>query len=217
MRLVSIRTLKVNLRLLEQFIQRGRLTVIDHHDQERVFGAGEPTAAWRLNRPSTFMRILRNPQLNLGETYMDGEWDVAQGTLHDLLTILRTSLEPNISRNRWLDPLWAVLRSWNGLAASRTATCFPSTRAVPVPSTERGAVRPSTERVSTQNRLPAGAEPSSSVLSKVSVSDVPVTRAASSSGRAVPAAAVTVRSKLPTALPSVSRRPAPSDAALAAW
>ena len=119
MRLVSIRTLKVNLRLLEQFIQRGRLTVIDHHDQERVFGAGEPTAAWRLNRPSTFMRILRNPQLNLGETYMDGEWDVAQGTLHDLLTILRTSLEPNISRNRWLDPLWAVLRSWNGLAASR--------------------------------------------------------------------------------------------------
>ena len=50
---------------------------------------------------------------------MDGEWDVAEGTLHDLLTILRTNLESNISRNRWLDPLWAVLRSWNGLAASR--------------------------------------------------------------------------------------------------
>lgn len=109
----------MNLRLLEQFIQRGRLTVIDHHGQERVFGEGEPTAAWRLNRPSTFMRILRNPQLNLGETYMDDEWDVAEGTLHDLLTILRTNLESNISRNRWLDPLWAVLRSWNGLAASR--------------------------------------------------------------------------------------------------
>ena len=109
----------MNLRLLEQFIQRGRLTVIDHQGEERVFGAGEPTAAWRLNRPSTFMRILRNPQLNLGETYMDDEWDVAEGTLHDLLTILRTNLESNISRNSWLDPLWAVLRSWNGLAASR--------------------------------------------------------------------------------------------------
>ena len=109
----------MNLRLLEKFIQRGRLTLIGHDGRERTFGDGEPTAAWRLNRPSTFMRILRNPPLNLGETYMNGEWDVAEGTLHDLLTILRINLESNVNRDSWLDPLWAVLRSWNGLAASR--------------------------------------------------------------------------------------------------
>lgn len=109
----------MNLRLLEKFIQQGRLTVIGHDGRERTFGEGEPSAAWRLNGPSTFMRILRNPQLNLGETYMDGEWDVGEGTLHDLLTILRINLEPKVSGRRWLDPLRAVLRSWNGLAASR--------------------------------------------------------------------------------------------------
>ena len=109
----------MNLRLLEKFIQQGRLTVIGHDGRERTFGEGEPSATWRLNGPSTFMRILRNPQLNLGETYMDGEWDVGEGTLHDLLTILRINLEPKVSGRRWLDPLRAVLRSWNGLAASR--------------------------------------------------------------------------------------------------
>ena len=109
----------MNLRILEKFIQRGRLTVIDHEGGRRTFGEGEPTAAWRLNRSSTFPRILRNPLLNLGETYMDGEWDVAEGTLHGLLTILRANLESNVTGRRWLDPFRAVLRSWNGLAASR--------------------------------------------------------------------------------------------------
>ena len=93
--------------------------MIDHAGGRRAFGEGEPTAAWRLNRSSTFSRILRNPLLNLGETYMDGEWDVAEGTLHDLLTILRTNLESNVTGRSWLAPFWAVLRSWNGLAASR--------------------------------------------------------------------------------------------------
>ena len=109
----------MNLRLLEQFIQRGQLTVIDHEGRERAFGEGQPVAVWRWNRPRTFPRILRNPQLNLGETYMDGEWDVAEGTLHGLLTILRVNLEANVTHSRWLDPVWAVLRSWNGLTASR--------------------------------------------------------------------------------------------------
>ncbi|MCY4213701.1 MAG: cyclopropane-fatty-acyl-phospholipid synthase [Gammaproteobacteria bacterium] len=109
----------MNLRLLEKFIHQGRLTVIGPDGRERAFGEGEPRASWRLNRPSTFPRILRNPPLNLGETYMDGEWDVGEGTLHDLLTILRINLEPEIPRRGWPRPLRAVLRSWNGLAASR--------------------------------------------------------------------------------------------------
>ena len=65
------------------------------------------------------MRILRNPQLNLGETYLNGEWDVGEGTLHDLLTILRINLESNLTSRSRLSPLWTLLRSWNGLTASR--------------------------------------------------------------------------------------------------
>ena len=95
------------------------MTLVNHDGREQRLGAGEPAAAWRLNRPSTLMRILRNPQLNLGETYMDGEWDVGEGTLHDLLTILRINLESNLTRSNRLDPVWSLLRSWNGLAASR--------------------------------------------------------------------------------------------------
>ncbi len=109
----------MNPRILEQFIQQGHLTLIDHTGEERAFGQGDPEAAWRLNKPGVFNTILRNPQLQLGETYMDGAWDLVEGDLHDLLWILRINAEANTSTSRWLDPLISLLGAWNNMTASR--------------------------------------------------------------------------------------------------
>ncbi len=105
--------------LLEKFIRRGELTVIDHEGEPHTFGSGEPRAAIRLNTPSAFSVMVRNPQLKLGEAYMDGLWDVAEGTLHDVLTVLRLNLEAAVAGSGVLRPLQALLSSWNGITASR--------------------------------------------------------------------------------------------------
>ena len=105
--------------LLEKFVQRGELTVIDHEGGRHRFGNGAPRAAMRLNTSSAFGVIARNPQLKLGEAYMDQLWDVAEGTLHDLLTLLRINMEAAVAESGRWQPLKALLSSWNGITASR--------------------------------------------------------------------------------------------------
>ena len=109
----------MNSDLLERFIRQGRLKVVAPDGRETTYGDGTPYAAWRLNQPGAWRAMLRNPQLNLGETYMDGGWDITEGSLHDLLTILRRNIEANLGGSHWLNPLWALLGSWNNVAASR--------------------------------------------------------------------------------------------------
>ncbi len=105
--------------LLEKFVRQGELTVIDHLGNRHIFGSGEPRATMRLNTRSAFATLARNPQLQLGETYMQQLWDVPDGTLHDLLTLLRINLESAVSGSRRWQPLRALLTSLNGLASSR--------------------------------------------------------------------------------------------------
>lgn len=108
-----------SLALLQKFVRRGELTVIDHEGERQTFGTGEPRAAIRLSTASAFGVMARNPGLKLGEAYMDGLWDVAEGTLHDVLTLLRINLEAAIAGGGRWQPLRALLTSLNGLAASR--------------------------------------------------------------------------------------------------
>ncbi|TGG92643.1 MAG: class I SAM-dependent methyltransferase [Aphanocapsa feldmannii 277cV] len=109
----------MNTQLLDKFIRKGRLTLIDHRGLVTVFGEGSPSVSWRLNNASTLSTILRNPQFQLGETYMAGEWDVVEGSLHDIITILRINLENNLAgRGHWYK-LFSLLGGWNDIAASR--------------------------------------------------------------------------------------------------
>ena len=105
--------------LLEKFVRRGELTVIDHKGARHTFGNGAPRATLRLNARSAFGFMARNPQLNLGEAYMDQQWDVVEGTLHDVLTILRVNLGTAVEGSRRWHPLRALLSSWNTITASR--------------------------------------------------------------------------------------------------
>ncbi len=51
------------------------------------FGSGPPAATVTLRDRSTLLRILRNPFLAFGETYMDGEWEPRGGDLAQVLKV----------------------------------------------------------------------------------------------------------------------------------
>ena len=109
----------MNLGGFHKFLKKGSLILVACDGSEHRFGEGSPSVTWRIRAPNTFAKILRNPQRNLGETYLAGEWDVPEGSLHDLLTILRTNLETELSSNILFKPAQAFMSSWNHLAASR--------------------------------------------------------------------------------------------------
>ncbi|MDP6375482.1 MAG: cyclopropane-fatty-acyl-phospholipid synthase family protein [Pseudomonadales bacterium] len=113
--------------LFKQLVRYGELTIIDHDGRHYRFGHtstrhDEPRASWRLTKPGVVAHILANPLMNLGESYLDGRWDVAEGSLHDLLSILRTNLETAVTANSTRALLskaaGQLLQSWNGIRAS---------------------------------------------------------------------------------------------------
>ena len=109
------------LKLLDRHIRRGTLTVVEPDGARHTFGAGDPSATWVLKAPGTARRILLNPGANLGETYMNEEWDVEGGALADLLTVLRVNMERNLpgrSVAALLGPLATLVTSWNNVRAS---------------------------------------------------------------------------------------------------
>lgn len=109
----------MNVGLFDRFLTNGSLTIITAEGAQQQFGSGSPTATIRVRGARTLARMVRNPQLNLGETYMAGEWDVVDGTLHGLLTILRTNLESHTRRSPSFGGLRSMVGTWNHIAASR--------------------------------------------------------------------------------------------------
>jgi cyclopropane-fatty-acyl-phospholipid synthase len=92
--------------LLERFVQNGTLSVIDANGKRHVFGgAPGPVVAFRLHDRSLPRKLFFNPDLALGEAYMDGTLTFEEGTLHDFLQLF------NLNRSSLgTHPLQAVLR-----------------------------------------------------------------------------------------------------------
>src|SRR6185436_17257893 len=82
----------MRLELFERYVKHGELTLVDVTGARHRFGSGTPRVTWVMRRPDTLRRVLADPALELGETYMDEAWDVADGTLTDLITLLRTNM-----------------------------------------------------------------------------------------------------------------------------
>ena len=73
-------------KLLRSFIKRGTLRVIDPGGKLHVFGQGAPEVTVRLHDRKVPLRILRNPDLETGQAYMDGTLTIENGaTVHDFL------------------------------------------------------------------------------------------------------------------------------------
>jgi cyclopropane-fatty-acyl-phospholipid synthase len=93
--------------LLRRFIQTGTLNVIDARGNHHVFrGAPGPIVTFRLHDPALPRKLFWNPDLALGEAYMDGTLTFEDCTLHDFLKLFNLN-----RRSLGTHPLQAVLRA----------------------------------------------------------------------------------------------------------
>ena len=108
-------------KLFQEHMRNGTLTLVTPDGERQTFGDGAPRATWILRKPRALLKILLNAEANLGETYMNEEWDVEDGDLIDLLNILRTNVEPAVSNRRLMaltGPVATLVQSWNTARAS---------------------------------------------------------------------------------------------------
>jgi len=74
---------------LGQFIRRGTMTFTTASGAKFTCGDGnDPSVSARFLTKRTERRILLNPELALGEAYMNGTFVVENGTIADVLEIL---------------------------------------------------------------------------------------------------------------------------------
>ena len=91
---------------LEKFIRRGSLTCTTASGAKFTCGdgTGNPVSV-RFTTTQAEYRILLNPELALGETYMDGTFIVENGSIADLLAVLFD--QPEVLP-RWATPQWWI-------------------------------------------------------------------------------------------------------------
>jgi len=91
-------------RTLTQFIRRGAMTVTTASGAKFACGdgGGQPVAVHFITK-SAQRRVLFNPELGLGEAFMNGEFVVENGTIADVLAVLLNQPE---ALPRWIKPNW---------------------------------------------------------------------------------------------------------------
>jgi cyclopropane-fatty-acyl-phospholipid synthase len=92
---------------LRRFIRQGSLTVTTATGRTYVLGDGSGAAvAVRFTTAKAQRQVLLNPQLRLGEAYMDGTFVVDRGSIADFLAIVLR--QDHIASPRWSVPLQFV-------------------------------------------------------------------------------------------------------------
>jgi cyclopropane-fatty-acyl-phospholipid synthase len=92
---------------LQSFIRRGDLTVITPRGVRLAFGDGHGNPVTiRITSSRTMRRLLLNPELHLGEAYMDGTLIVERGSICDLLSLVL------FQQRDMMLPLWATPQWW---------------------------------------------------------------------------------------------------------
>ncbi len=87
---------------LSRFIRHGSFTVTTAAGNTYTFGDGSgPPVAVRFTNAKAQRAVLLNPELRLGEAYMDGTFVVEQGSIADALAIL-------LRQERIAPPTWAL-------------------------------------------------------------------------------------------------------------
>lgn len=81
---------------LKKFIRRGRLVVMDAYGKRHEFGEAnaQPQCTIRLHDKSLHWKLLINPELYLGEAYMDETLTIEdESRLHDLLKVFGINMQ----------------------------------------------------------------------------------------------------------------------------
>src|SRR5215470_7550117 len=100
---------------LKSIIRRGALRVTTARGRTFVFGdgTGAPIAV-RFNSASAERGILLDPELKLGEAYMDGTFVVEEGSIADLLALLLAQARIGAPWH-WVQPHWLLRFVWRHL------------------------------------------------------------------------------------------------------
>lgn len=102
-------------RLLSRVIRVGTLDVIDADGGRHVFsGAPGPRVAIRLHSRALHHRLCLDPDLHVGEAYMDGTLTIEEGTLTDFATLVASNLRfvSAAPLSAWRGRLARLLRRW---------------------------------------------------------------------------------------------------------
>lgn len=84
--------------LFRQIFHTGSLTLIAPDGRIHHIGTGKPTVAVRIVDPSVIWRLLLNPDLAVGEAYMDGALVVEEGDIYSFLDLCLANLGRNNGR-----------------------------------------------------------------------------------------------------------------------
>jgi cyclopropane-fatty-acyl-phospholipid synthase len=109
---------------LQKYIRRGSLKVTTAGGTTRTFGDGSgPAVAVRFTTAAAQRAVLLDPELKLGETYMDGTFVVERGSIADVLAVLLRQERVGAANWAWLPRLlrhlFRRLQQYNPRARSR--------------------------------------------------------------------------------------------------
>lgn len=106
------------LSLLEKHIKQGILHLHLPDGTHHRFGDSGTEAHWYVHSEKALMKIARDWEFEIGQTYMDGAWDSGDHSLRDLLFVLRANFQGGGRRRRWFSPLLSLLEQGNRIARS---------------------------------------------------------------------------------------------------
>jgi len=115
---------------LSRVIRHGRLTVIDPDGAAEHFGepaAGFPEVSVRFVTRAAMRRVILDPRLGAGESYIDGDMEVVEGDIMALIGLLRMNtpwdrgakLKDKTRIGRWIEGLKTRIGSINRQRQSR--------------------------------------------------------------------------------------------------
>ncbi len=88
---------------LAKFIAKGDLTIIDHTGRAERFGDGSgQKLVVRFNSAAAERAAAANPALKLGEGYMEGEIDMLEGTVFDLIMLAHANAGRGLMPAVWM-------------------------------------------------------------------------------------------------------------------
>ncbi len=79
----------------------GTLEIIDSNGKTHKFGNSNPNVCIRLKNKSIQRKIFLNPNLHIGEAYMNEELVVEKGTIEDFLNLITNCYDDFISNNKF--------------------------------------------------------------------------------------------------------------------
>lgn len=105
------------LKLLEKHVKEGIIHLHLPDGSTHTFGDSGLEAHWHIRNEKAIMRIARDWEFELGQTYMEGGWDTGDGDLRILLGLLRTNFDVKIP-SKWNSPFVSLLDRYNKIARS---------------------------------------------------------------------------------------------------